>query len=109
MIFQLVIRNLVNNAVKFTPKGGGIRINASIKENQCIISISDTGIGIPYELQANLFTLKVKSSYGTNNEKGVGIGLALCKEFTEMQKGKIWFESEPGKGSSFRISMLLAR
>lgn len=108
-IFQLVIRNLVNNAVKFTPKGGSIRINATIKENQCIISISDTGIGIPYELQPNLFTLKVKSSYGTNNEKGVGIGLALCKEFTEMQKGMIWFESEPGKGSSFHISLQLAR
>lgn len=108
-IFQLVIRNLVNNAVKFTSKGGKIEITSSVNGNQCIISISDNGIGIPYELQPDLFTFKVKSSYGTNNEKGVGIGLALCKEFTEMQNGKIWFESEPGKGSTFYIGMQLAQ
>lgn len=108
-MFQLVIRNLVNNAIKFTPSGGNILITSENKDNECIITVSDNGIGIPVELQASLFTMKVRSSYGTNNEKGVGIGLALCKEFTEIQNGKIWLESEPGKGSSFHVSLMLSK
>ncbi len=107
-MLQLVIRNLVNNAVKFTEAGGQIGIEAKIEDNICLITISDTGRGIPYEIQKDLFSLGVKSTFGTQNEKGVGLGLSLCKEFTELQNGNIRFESEPGKGTRFFISFKLA-
>ena len=107
-MLQLVIRNLMNNAVKFTEAGGQISIEAKIEGTACLITISDTGSGIPYEMQKDLFSLAVKSTFGTRNEKGVGLGLSLCREFTEIQNGKIWFESAPGKGTSFFISFGLA-
>ena len=69
------------------------------------ISITDSGRGIPHEQQADMFTLKARSTFGTANEKGVGLGLILCKEFTEQQGGHIDFESTPGKGSTFYIFM----
>lgn len=104
-MLQLVVRNLVNNAVKFTEAGGYISITSTTKKDRCLIRVKDNGQGIPYEMQEDLFTLKVKSTFGTQNEKGVGLGLALCKEFTEIQNGKIWFESIPGSGTSFFISL----
>ena len=107
-MLQLVIRNLVNNAVKFTETGGSIGIEAKIEGSICLITITDTGRGIPYEMQKDLFSLGVKSTFGTQNEKGVGLGLSLCKEFTELQSGIIRFETEPGKGTSFFISFQLA-
>ncbi len=107
-MLQLVVRNLVNNAVKFTDAGGQIGIEAKIEGKSCLITISDTGRGIPYEMQKDLFSLGVKSTFGTQNEKGVGLGLSLCKEFTELQNGKIRFESVPGKGTRFFISFNLA-
>lgn len=107
-MLQLVIRNLVNNAVKFTEAGGQIGIEAKIEGNTCLITISDTGKGIPYEMQKDLFSLGVKSTFGTRNEKGVGLGLSLCKEFTELQNGTIRFESESGKGTRFFLSFKLA-
>lgn len=107
-MLQLVIRNLVNNAVKFTEPDGQIGIDAKIQDGICLITISDTGKGIPYEMQKDLFSLAIKSTFGTQNEKGVGLGLSLCKEFTELQNGTIRFESEPGKGTRFFISFKLA-
>jgi len=107
-MLQLVIRNLLNNAVKFTAVGGKISIRSTVENNNCIITVTDNGRGIPYDMQADLFSMKVKSTYGTRNEKGVGLGLALCKEFAEIQNGKIWFESVPGKGTTFYISMVLS-
>ncbi len=107
-MLQLVIRNLVNNAVKFTDTGGQIGIEAKIEGKNCLITICDTGRGIPYEMQKDLFSLGVKSTFGTQNEKGVGLGLSLCKEFTELQNGTIRFESEPGKGTRFFLSFKLA-
>ena len=107
-MLQLVVRNLVNNAVKFTTAGGTISIRSKIEGDQCQIIICDTGRGIPFDLQKDLFSMKVKSTFGTQNEKGVGLGLALCKEFTETQNGKIWFESVPDKGTSFFTSFLLS-
>jgi len=106
-MLQLVVRNLLNNAVKFTPVGGKISICSKIENKDCVITITDNGKGIPFELQADLFSLKVKSTYGTRNEKGVGLGLALCKEFAEIQNGKIWFDSVPGEGTTFYLSMAL--
>jgi signal transduction histidine kinase len=107
-MLQLVVRNLLNNAVKFTPEGGKISISSTIENKNCIITITDNGQGIPFELQSDLFSMKVKSTYGTRNEKGVGLGLALCTEFEEIQNGNIWFESTPGKGTTFYLSLALS-
>ena len=72
-----------------------------------MITIADNGSGIPYDLQGDLFSLKARSTFGTQNEKGAGLGLALCKEFTDLQKGEIWFDSEPGVGTTFYLSLIL--
>ncbi|MES2418095.1 MAG: HAMP domain-containing sensor histidine kinase [Bacteroidota bacterium] len=106
-MFQLVIRNLVNNAIKFTRKGGLIGVVVYKENSQCIIMVKDNGLGIKAEQQEKLFKLKASSTYGTNNEKGIGLGLLLCKEFTELQNGKIWFESNAGEGSTFYLSFKL--
>lgn len=104
-MLQLVIRNLVSNAIKFTPAGGRVDVSTKCINNECRISITDNGRGIPYEQQGDLFSLKARSTFGTANEKGVGLGLILCKEFTELQGGRIGFESVPGHGSTFFVFM----
>lgn len=104
-MLQLVVRNLLMNAIKFTNPGGQINISSSSENDRNIIVISDNGLGIVEEDQANIFSLKARSTFGTGKEKGIGLGLVLCKEFTELQGGKIWFESSVGKGTSFYISL----
>ena len=108
-MMRIVLRNLVNNAIKFTQPGGEIFITVANKDHTAIVSIKDTGIGIPAEKQKEIFTLKTNSTYGTRDEKGIGLGLMLCKEFMEYMHGNIWFESEPGKGSVFHVSLPLSR
>lgn len=108
-MFLLVVRNLVNNAIKFTKKGGEVKINAFSRDGRGVIEIIDTGLGITEDQQEKLFKLKASSTYGTNNEKGIGLGLLLCKEFTELQNGLIWFESEVDKGSVFCLSFELCK
>ena len=100
-MLKLVIRNLINNAIKFTPTGGEIQIYSSYVPGYVRLHIADNGVGIPPERQKELFKLNATSTYGTSNEKGVGLGLILCKEYTEMQKGRISFNSIPGKGTTF--------
>lgn len=102
-MLKLVIQNLVNNAIKFTPAGGEIQINSNCDRGRLRLNITDNGIGIPKERQANLFTLHATSTYGTNNEKGVGLGLILCKEYTELQNIQISFSSLPGNGTKFTL------
>jgi len=102
-MLQLVIRNLVSNAIKFTSQGGIISIDAQIILNECKITISDNGSGIHKDNQSDIFSIKSKPAYGTANEKGVGLGLVLCKEFIERQNGRIGFESTLGVGSSFFV------
>jgi signal transduction histidine kinase len=102
-MLQLVVRNLISNAVKFTPSGGLINVEARVVLDECKITISDNGIGIPEDKQKKIFSVKSEPSYGTNNEKGVGLGLVLCKEFIERQGGRIGFESNFRQGSSFFI------
>jgi two-component system sensor histidine kinase/response regulator len=104
-MLQLVVRNLVSNAIKFTQVGGVIDISTEMVLNEYKISVRDNGNGIAFEQQADIFSLRAKSTFGTGNEKGVGLGLLLCKEFTEQQGGRIGFESTPGKGSTFFIYM----
>lgn len=103
-MMQLVIRNLLNNAIKFTPSGGNVSVVYKQNEEECMIIISDTGIGISEAQQVDIFSLKSKSTFGTNNERGVGLGLVLTKSYVELQNGKIWFETEEGKGTTFFLS-----
>lgn len=106
-MLQLVVRNLVSNAIKFTETGGEIKVKSFVKGDHCEIWINDSGKGIPKDMQANIFTLKTASTFGTMNEKGVGLGLVLCKEFTELQGGRIWFDTREGAGTTFYISLPL--
>ena len=106
-MFQLVVRNLLNNAIKFTPEGGKVTLTADRNGSNCFVRVKDNGVGISKEEQGNLFNLKALSTFGTNNEKGVGLGLLLCKEFAELQNGKIWYERNEDSGSTFVVSFAL--
>nr|WP_121272825.1 HAMP domain-containing sensor histidine kinase [Pedobacter schmidteae] len=107
-MFDLVMRNLLNNAVKFTNPGGTIQVGTTLEDGKCIISIKDDGIGIASERQAEIFSLNIASSYGTMNEKGTGLGLVLCKDFIVQQGGRIWFTSSVDTGTVFYVEMSLA-
>lgn len=98
-----VVNNLLSNAIKFTPVGGIIHVSSVLTGNGYIkICISDNGTGISQEKISKLFRIDQSySSNGTNDEKGTGLGLLLCKEFVEQNGGAIWVESEPDKGSQF--------
>ena len=102
---QTIIRNLVNNAIKFTPAGGEVSISTEEKDDKVIIKINDTGTGIAADKLEKLFSLEKQSSKGTAGEKGSGLGLMLCKELVELNKGTIQAISELGKGSSFVFSL----
>jgi signal transduction histidine kinase len=103
---NLVIRNLLTNAIKFTNDGGEIVIAAEEKNNEWIISVRDNGIGMSPEVRKILFDKTIPyTTRGTANEKGTGLGLILCKEFVEKNNGRIWVESEEGKGSTFWFSL----
>ncbi|MCE0483470.1 MAG: hybrid sensor histidine kinase/response regulator [Methylacidiphilales bacterium] len=103
-----VLRNLLSNAVKFTPAGGTIRISAEKKERELVITVTDSGRGIPPERLPGLFRLgESKTTFGTLGEKGTGLGLPLSREMVEKNKGRIWAESTPGHGSSFHFTVPL--
>jgi PAS domain S-box-containing protein len=100
---ETVIRNLVSNSVKFTPVGGKINVSAVVKQDNSVeVKVTDTGIGMTPLLISKLFLINEKTSrQGTKGELSSGLGLLLCKEFIEKHGGKIWVESEVGKGSTF--------
>ena len=101
-MLKTVLRNLVSNAIKFTNRGGAININAEQNSENVTISVSDNGIGIKPDNLVKLFDIgQVVTTTGTAEETGTGLGLLLCKEFVEKHRGKIWVESEVGKGSIF--------
>jgi len=101
-MINTVIRNLVSNAIKFTKTGGEIIITATEKQNEILVSVKDNGVGIPHSAVDKLFRIDENyTTSGTNKEQGTGLGLILCKEFIEKHGGKIWVESEEGKGSMF--------
>ncbi|MDM8161727.1 ATP-binding protein [Labilibaculum sp. K2S] len=105
-MINTVVRNLVSNAIKFTPRGGSITVSSHVTHNQVEIWVTDTGVGIDSAGKKKLFRIDEQlMKSGTENETGTGLGLILCKEFIEMHNGKIWVESEPGKGSSFKFSL----
>lgn len=101
-----VLRNLISNALKYTHAGGQVTLDASNVAGEMVITISDNGIGVNKQLADNLFKIEgVYSRPGTSQEKGTGLGLVLCKEFVERNKGRIWIESEEDKGSSFFFTL----
>ncbi len=105
-MMSTVLRNLITNAIKFTKKGGEIVIAAEKKQNELIVTVKDTGIGIRKDDIDKLFRIdETYSTAGTQNEKGTGLGLILCKEFVEKHGGKIWVESEVGQGSTFYFTI----
>lgn len=99
---KTVLRNLLSNAVKFTYPGGVVEISVQQTPNGVLTSVRDNGKGIPRELQARLLkNNQYITTFGTRNEKGSGLGLALCRDFIEMNKGKFFFSSREGVGSTF--------
>ncbi|MBL7859344.1 MAG: tetratricopeptide repeat-containing sensor histidine kinase [Cyclobacteriaceae bacterium] len=101
-----VVRNLISNAIKFTPEQGIITLDAQRKEQDVIVTIADTGVGMSSETIQKLFRIDAKhSTKGTAEEKGTGLGLILCKEFIEKNGGRIWVESTEGKGSVFYFAI----
>ena len=101
-----ILRNLISNAIKFTNPGGSIVVTADQFEQGLQITISDNGIGMQADALDKLFRLEESySNKGTQNEQGTGLGLILCKEFVEKHGGRIWAESEVGKGSRFYFTV----
>lgn len=105
-LLQLVIRNLLMNAIKFTNDHGLISISSAVKNSMCQIEVADNGTGMTKEQLADVFrSEKLTAMRGTFNDKGTGLGLAICKEFVEKWGGKIWAESYFGKGSRFKFTI----
>jgi len=107
---DIIIRNLISNALKFTKANGSITVNADEMVNCYTISVEDTGIGMNYDTQKKLFTENSTiTTYGTANEKGTGIGLSICKEMVEKNHGEIWVSSELNVGTCFKFTLPKSR
>jgi len=105
-MIDTVIRNLVNNAIKFTPDGGSVTVSGHVEDDRCIITITDTGVGLTPEQIDNLFILGDQNSTpGTKGERGTGLGLLLCRDLLEKNGGTVSVTSEPGKGSTFSVNL----
>jgi len=106
LMIKTVLRNLLTNAIKYSHPGGKVKISGSCDENEVIVTVEDSGVGMSAAQIANLFDIRHKSSKeGTAGEKGTGLGLLLCKDMIDKHGGRIWVESEPGKGSRFMFSL----
>jgi len=105
-IINTVLRNLISNAIKYTPQNGLVTVSLDKKGDMYLISVSDNGLGIPAENLEKLFKLEtIQSTPGTNNEKGTGLGLVLCKDFINKLGGEIWVESRYGHGATFKFTL----
>ena len=105
-MMNTILRNLLDNAIKFTPKGGAIEISTEEKKDYVTVAVKDNGIGIRSKDQSKLFGIEhQKPKLGTANEMGTGFGLALCRQFVEKHDGKIWVESTMGIGSTFYFTI----
>jgi signal transduction histidine kinase len=103
---KTILRNLISNAIKFTNINGEVIINATEIKQFVEVEVKDNGIGISAENQKKLFQIdSFHSTPGTHDEKGIGLGLLLCKEFVELHGGNILIESETGKGSRFAFTL----
>ncbi len=105
-MLNTILRNLISNAIKFTEVNGKVSIKAIPENNFLQVCVQDNGIGISPKNIEKLFSLSTnESKKGTSGEKGTGLGLVLCKEFIDMNKGEMWVESELQKGSSFYFTL----
>ena len=103
---KTIVRNLISNAVKFSYEKGLITVSTKTDGDFVVVSVKDSGKGIKKEDRGKLLRSNTHfTSYGTNNEKGSGLGLMLCKDFVEQLGGKLWFDSEEGKGTTFYFSL----
>lgn len=103
-----ILRNLISNSIKFTNRGGRVRITGKIKNHDVVVSVKDNGIGISQENISKLFRIDSKFSRpGTDKETGTGLGLKLSREFVEKLGGKIWAESAENQGSEFTFTLPL--
>lgn len=100
-----ILRNLVSNAIKFTPARGTVSLNAEVEAENVFIIVNDTGTGISAEKLERLFSLNRQSQQGTAGEKGAGLGLLLVKEFVEMNRGRLQVNSQPDRGSQFIFTL----
>jgi len=108
--FKQILLNLLTNAVKFTPDGGRVEVRARRDEENVIVAVHDTGIGIATEDQGAVFEeFRQVGRHYTNKQEGTGLGLALTRKFVELHGGRIWLESEPGKGSTFTFTIPIKR
>lgn len=108
-MFEIVVQNLLANALKFCKNGDTVTVSNYISNGSCIVSIADTGIGISKENLNKLFKDNSFTTMGTDNEKGTGLGLSICKELVELNHGKIWVESTQGIGSTFYVQLPKSR
>jgi len=106
---KLIVRNLVTNAVKFSERGGTVRIHAATNGSQAIVSVSDNGVGIEEERVRELFEPhRLVTTTGTAGERGTGLGLQVCRQFVQMSGGQIWVESVPHQHTAFHFSLSAA-
>jgi len=104
--FKQILLNLLTNAVKFTPDGGRVEVRARRDADNIVVAVHDTGIGIAAEDQGAVFEeFRQVGRHYTNKQEGTGLGLALTRKFVELHGGRIWLESEPGKGSTFTFTI----
>ena len=107
-MIETVVRNLLSNAIKFCNENDTVELLFSEDENSWRLTVKDSGVGMPEEVKMHLFDKDNRpTKSGTNNEKGTGLGLILCKDLIEMHDGKITVESEVGRGTTFKIEMPL--
>lgn len=105
-MLNTILRNLISNAIKFTPNEGTINLSARLIDMNVEFSVCDSGVGIETDRQKSMFEISIgHTTYGTEGEKGTGIGLVLCRELVEKCGGRIWVISEIGKGADFRFTM----
>jgi len=106
MRLRQILYNLLSNGAKFTEAGGEVDVNAVVEDDTVRITVSDTGLGIPPEECTRIFDKFYQVGFTpVGVREGTGLGLAICKQLVEMQNGKIWVESEPGKGSQFHFTL----
>jgi len=104
-MIDTVIRNILTNAIKFTPAGGVIKLNARANDTEVMVSIADSGIGLTPAQTDKLVDMEVASRKGTSGETGTGLGLLICQEFINKNKGKIWATPNQPKGTVFNFTL----
>lgn len=105
-MLNTILRNLVSNSIKFTPESGSITIDAFQENNEIIVSVADTGVGMDDDTKNKIFRIDQNhTTLGTNNEPGTGLGLVLCKDLADKNGGRLWVKSQPGEGSTFYFTL----